>query len=232
MSENNFIARPALKTYNTGGGPAGDPYWDNVTLLLQSNSQTAGSTTFTDYSSYNHTVAAYQGTPTHVTDQAIFGTSSIKISNSSIDGTKSNLAITDSDSLFDGDFTVEWWQYTAYDTASTILFSNAVSTYYYQRQALFIKNISVTDGADPTANQWQHFAITKQGTDVRLFVDGIETLTGSRTGSSDFRNLYIGLYIRNNNLNWTGYIDQFRMTDGVARYTENFTPPTEAFPTN
>ena len=34
----------------------------------------------------------------------------------------------------------------------------------------------------------------------------------------------------NGNENWVGWLDEFRLTNGYARYTSNFTVPHEAFP--
>ena len=72
-------------------------------------------------------------------------------------------------------------------------------------------------------------AITRQNGTCRLFVDGIlaasATIAGSCTSSNP---LNIG-YNQRDNTYVTGYIDDLRITKGIARYTSNFTPPTTAF---
>jgi len=56
-------------------------------------------------------------------------------------------------------------------------------------------------------------------------VDGVSVVTGTRVES--FTNTLNG-YFGEQEM----YIDAYRITDGTARYTQNFTPPTETFPTS
>lgn len=70
---------------------------------------------------------------------------------------------------------------------------------------------------------WSHIAYTRVGQTYYLFLNGI--LVGSGTfqyGISAGRYITIGKQAGNGA---TGYVDDFRVTKGVARYTANFTPP-------
>lgn len=72
-------------------------------------------------------------------------------------------------------------------------------------------------------NTWSHIAYTRVGQTYRLFLNGI--LVGSGTFQYDIsagRYITIGKQAGNGA---TGYVDDFRVTKGVARYTANFTPP-------
>ena len=76
-------------------------------------------------------------------------------------------------------------------------------------------------------NQWYHVALTSDGTTLRLFHNGIIVGT-SATLPSGFQG-----YARIGAINtgsaseyFNGYMEDFRITKGVARYTANFTPPT------
>ena len=78
---------------------------------------------------------------------------------------------------------------------------------------------------------WYHVAVTREGDDFRMFVDG--TQVGSTTVSSiAIKNstaaLHLGKFLSTDNRPMVGFMDDVRITVGVARYTANFTAPTLA----
>ena len=146
-----------------------------------------------------------------------------------------------------GDFTVEGWIYTnvlvgergflqTSDTAgglkttytSGILLCLGPSPYYLNAN---IGGTNVTSGSTYLSiNTWYHVAVTRASGSVRLFING--TLVGGPTTITTSllgQNLVVGGYYSTTYL-WNGYIDDLRVTNGVARYTASFTPPTSAFP--
>jgi hypothetical protein len=89
-------------------------------------------------------------------------------------------------------------------------------------------------------NNWYHLAVTRNGNDWRLFINGVVqesiTLSVSLTYSFSYPSkifLTLGrindLSI-NDNTQYIGLIEDFRLTLGNARYVANFTPPTAPLP--
>ena len=82
-------------------------------------------------------------------------------------------------------------------------------------------------------NQWYHVALTSDGTTLRLFHNGIivGTSTNLPSGFQGYARIgaiNTGPYGYAGAEYFNGYIEDFRITNGVARYTANFTPPTAA----
>lgn len=71
-----------------------------------------------------------------------------------------------------------------------------------------------------------HVAMTCNGSAVEVFVNGVKGTTGSRpTVNAASLPLYIGTVGGLSGF-WNGSIHALRVTTGVIRYTDNFTPPT------
>ena len=178
------------------------------------------------------------------TTQSKFGGSSMYFDGTG-DYLLSNAATTNLYAFGTGDFTVEMWirfsaigtdVYHFYDSrpASTdgaypTLRTNASS------QLEYIANSAVRiTGATLTTNTWYHIAVARAGTSTKLFVDGVQS-GSTYTDSTNYLNAALrplvggsGFHVTTLSLN--GYIDDLRVTKGVARYTANFTAPTAAFP--
>ena len=141
-----------------------------------------------------------------------------------------------------GDFTVEGWFYwnTLPSSGSDILWSsqNSGSVYFfltydsggYLRLRSNNTGINVTSSGTWNAQTWYHIATTREGDTYRVYQDGTEVLSTTSTYAvGDYNDFFVGGWDVLTSWTMDGYVEDFRVTEGLARYTSNFTAPTSAF---
>jgi len=219
------------KLQGAGAKPATGPLFSDVSLLLHCDGSN-NSTTFTDNSSNNLSVTA-NGDAKVSTAVKKFGTGS-----ANFDGNGDSLTVADNALWAFGtsDFTVEMWVNFSSTSGTQQLISLYPNGFSIQWQGLW--NIYLSGATNvmarsfsPSTSTWYHFALTRDGTNLRLFIDGLK-LGGDVSNSTNISSgeLSIGKLGFYNVQFFNGHIDDLRITKGVARYTANFTPPTAAFP--
>ena len=154
---------------------------------------------------------------------------------------------TSSPFILPGDFTIEMWIYHFADSSSNIAalifdtagdYNQADGGYWiYGRGGnsyeLFAKasggTVVSTGALTFDANRWYHLALTRDGTNVSIFWNGtrMDSTTDANTFGADSL-VHLGNY-PGGGYRHEGYIDDFRITKGVARYTEDFVVPSESF---
>jgi hypothetical protein len=145
-----------------------------------------------------------------------------------------------------GDFTIEFWAYfnsvaqdqrlIAWDNNSTnfviAIYTNlSGNLVYYLSSTGTTWNIAAATSMGSIAiNTWYHVALVRNGSVFTPYINGVAgtTTTSSATLFASTLPLVIGA-TGNGASFFNGYIDDFRITNGIARYTSNFTPPTTAF---
>jgi len=172
------------------------------------------------------------------TTQSKFGGSSMYF-----DGTGDYLKIPTSPNLAfgTGDFTIEFWMNVTtlagdyvYDGGDSGVGARPLIYYAANGDLAYFTNNGnrILAGVGTlTTGTWYHIAVARYGTSTKMFVNGtqvgstysdsttylapatIATVGASATGTADM----------------VGYINDLRITKGIARYTSNFTPPTTAF---
>lgn len=84
-----------------------------------------------------------------------------------------------------------------------------------------------------TAAGWHHGALVRTGNTLKLFLDGVQEggdlALGSFTINDSAFKLAVGRLGEFNGFYWNGFIDEFRLSNGIARWTSNFTPPNEPY---
>ena len=140
-------------------------------------------------------------------------------------------------------WTIEAWVYTSsVTTAQTIIDTRSTATATTGVKLALsatgfpfvtVNNATLfTSSTALTISTWTHVAVVKSGTTITLYLNGTKPTTGSGTSSTSLtdQNLRIGASAGTAAQFYNGYLDEVRITNGVARYTANFTAPTAAFP--
>ena len=175
-----------------------------------------------------------------------YGTGSI-----SFDGTGDGLNAPDSPQfdMGSGNFTVEMWVYANSLSGEQFLVGQHNNSTYYApfrfafTGAQLVAFMSTTGsswglrleaGSSLSTSTWYHIALVRNGTSFKIYVNGTQydsgTLSNALYNSTDIMRVGWGS-IGAGEFSLNGYIDDLRITKGVARYTANFTPPTAALPT-
>ena len=212
---------------------------DSYTKLLLHCDGADASTTFID-SALGKAVTA-NGNAQIDTAQSKFGGAS-----GLFDGTGDYLTLADSADwdFSTGAFTIDFWiRFSSIAATQGIINHITNGTNYWaiywstSNEITFLKytdaveTINITKSWTPVINTWYHVALVRNGTNWYFFVDGTQIGT---TGSSAYATgNYTGVLRiaqHSNTANhFFGWLDEIRISKGIARWTSNFTPPNRAY---
>lgn len=211
---------------------------DQFTKLLLHCDGANASTSFPDSNagSTPHTVTAH-GNAQVSTAQKEFGTGS-----AAFDGTAgTNLTLGGgADFAFGtGDFTIDFWFRLNAVGALQFMFDGRDDLASHPIPSIYVDTTNkleyLVNGANQiagtttlAAGAWHHLAVARAGTSTKLFLDG--TQEGSTYTDSNTYTVGAGVpFVGASGLGaapFTGWIDELRISKGIARWTANFTPPT------
>ena len=230
----NGIGTGSYSTATSSVTPiAGDPYFGSVALLLHMD---GSGSTFVDSSPTPKEVAAVNATQSATQSRwggkSAFFTGTSRLSSS----TSSAFA------FGTGDFCVEMWVYPTGTSAFQTLFSTRSSNTGEDSSNVFfgfntgtLTPIVYTNGlvlsgsSSLSAETWSHIAFVRESGVISIYLNGTRIGNTSFTTSITGTNASVGL-TQNSEHQFSGYIDDVRVTSS-SRYTgSTITVPTAAFP--
>jgi len=140
------------------------------------------------------------------------------------------LASNSSSSFGTSNFTVECWVYMTANSSYRMLLGNGTSYLCVIDGVLnaFYTGVSISSTSTVPLNTWTHVAFVRSSGTMYFYINGVLSGSGAFAGTwgavgvsnIGFSAAYAGLYF------YTGNISNFRIVNGTAVYTANFTPPT------
>ena len=222
-----------IEEWNSGSG---DIFYPSCSLLMHFSGSN-GSTTFIDNSPNNITVTSNNGAKITSSISKFGGTSGF------FDGTN-DYAVTPTASAFTfgtNDLTIELWIYptTSSVSAYKVLVGDNIygsiggwQLYSYNNQLNLWKGGTelIAPSGTLTLNSWNHVVWTRASGNNRIFINGTQVGTTVSDSTNYISSvIYIGAS-KTNTFNFAGYIDELRITKGVARYTASFETQSIEFP--
>lgn len=141
-----------------------------------------------------------------------------------------------------GDFTIEgWFQFLTTGVAYNIISKGTATTGWSvnitsgNKLQFSYTAANLTGATTLVASTWYYFAVVRSGSgsgNLKIYLNGTADATSAGAVTDNFNQtniLYVGAGRTGTN-SLSGYIDDLRVTKGVARYTADFTAPQQAFP--
>lgn len=211
----------------------------NTALLY--NAQSAGTSGIYDSAMQQNIVTV--GNTQISTTQQKFGAGSLAFNGTS--GAYLMIPNTEIPVWGSSNFTIECWAYFNNPVGSFGLFAHRTGGVYapimvqgnssglqvYVSTGGTTWNYTISTSNTFTAGNWYHLAFVRNGTALTVYVNGVYSGISSIGGVlyNLAQNFVIGDCMAGQ-YPFNGYIQDFRITYGVARYTSGFTPPTNSFP--
>lgn len=219
------------------------PLIDSYTKLLLHMNGADGSTSFIDAT--GKTITKYGNAQIDTAQYKFGGASGL------FDGVNSYLGAPDSaDWRLDGgsnsnQWTIDFWarfngapgstrmgfiqQYVDADNRWNLYFTASGNLGFAQRLG-GVTNIDIENAWVPSGSVWYHVACVKQGTTgYKMFINGTQigsTQTNTTALADLAGSLRVGMAFSNSLDNYfKGWLDEVRISKGIARWTSNFTPP-------
>lgn len=103
---------------------------------------------------------------------------------------------------------------------------------FYVYEHYIVESTEVVNFGNYTPNVWNRYALVREGTNIHAFLNGV--LVATKTGFTYPINFGLnGMAIGSsaiNNITISGRADEFRLTKGIARYTNNYDVGSMPFP--
>ena len=149
-----------------------------------------------------------------------------------------------------GNFTIEMWVYQSgsrVQSYPTLIGNNTTWAANYWdicldridsagKITVWINNVNsilatITGTTSLSQNTWYHIALVRNGTTLTLYLNGTSdgSASISTTAIDNNGSNFSIIGSQGSGTEFSGYIDDLRITKGVARYTSNFTAPTAPF---
>ncbi len=227
-----------LNDIKATGTTVGDVHFSKVTAMFNFDGSDGDTTTSgLDSSNKNLTVSYSSGDQLSNT-QKKFGATSLYVAD--------NVTLSSSDgfNMGTGDFTIEaWYYFTSFSNSfghydqwagtttgsGNVQMWNSTSAqgkikWYYDGSSNFTSSTTMSTG------QWYHVAYVRESGTLKIYFNGTVD-SNTQSYSSQFGKtgtVYLGDQHAGGGSAPQYYIDDLRVTKGLARYTSNFTAPTSA----